>query len=258
MKLGKITGTIERRILVNFRIDPDVAAKALPSPFRPQFVQGWAIGGICMIRLRSVRPSWLPEALGFSSENAAHRFAVEWDENGETKMGVYIPRRDTSSRLNEIAGGRLFPGHHGYAEFDVEEDHPHYKVGLASSDKVVKVLVKGTIKDSLPEGSAFEDLEHATEFFRTGSLGYSQDPGNDHFDGLELDLPTWNLEILDVEEWVSSYFANKEMFPEGSVELDSAYLMRDAEHEWHFRGTMCCGDGMVKESGNGVIPAGGS
>ena len=51
MRLPAISGIIDRRILANYRIDPEVMAKALPSPFRPQLVNGWAIGGICLIRL---------------------------------------------------------------------------------------------------------------------------------------------------------------------------------------------------------------
>ena len=43
------------------------------------------------------------------SENAAHRFAVRWsDANGEHE-GVYIPRRDSGSLLNTMAGGGLSP-----------------------------------------------------------------------------------------------------------------------------------------------------
>src|SRR4051812_24844935 len=110
MKLPVIAGLIERRILVNYRVDPKVLAPLLPPPFRPQLVHGQAMAGICLIRLRGVRPRWLPARLGISSENAAHRAAVEWVENGITRQGVYIRRRDSNSWLNAAAGGRLFPG----------------------------------------------------------------------------------------------------------------------------------------------------
>jgi len=100
MKLPTIRGIIDRRILANFRIDAERMAAALPAPFRPQLHQGWAIGGICLIRLKNIRPSFWPLPWGIGSENAAHRIAVEWDVDGQTQQGVYIPRRDTDSRLN--------------------------------------------------------------------------------------------------------------------------------------------------------------
>jgi hypothetical protein len=92
MKLPVTRGKIDRRILANYRIDPTVMSDVLPKPFRPQIVNGFAVGGICLIRLKEIRPHFFPFRWGVGSENAAHRIAVEWDVNGETREGVYIPR----------------------------------------------------------------------------------------------------------------------------------------------------------------------
>ncbi len=117
MRLPAIKGLIDRRILVNYRVDAAVAARVLPAPFRPKLAHGYAMAGICLIRLKQMRPAFLPCNAGIGSENAAHRFAVEWDRDGRMHEGVFIPRRDTSSRLNALAGGRLFPGEHHHAHF---------------------------------------------------------------------------------------------------------------------------------------------
>src|SRR5438105_3781853 len=106
MQVPVIRGVIDRRILVNFRVDAAVLARLLPAPFRPKLVNGAGMAGVCLIRLRDIRPRSVPPFLGLSSENAAHRVAVEWDQDGDTREGVFIPRRDTSSRLNTLAGGR--------------------------------------------------------------------------------------------------------------------------------------------------------
>ena len=117
MRLPAIAGLIDRRILANYRVDAQRMASVLPQPFRPWTHGGFAIGGICLIRLKHVRPKFFPFPVGIGSENAAHRIAVEWDLDGKTKRGVYIPRRDTSSLLNAFAGGRIFPGVHHRAKF---------------------------------------------------------------------------------------------------------------------------------------------
>src|SRR5262245_56038903 len=101
MAAPTLTGIIDRRILINFRVAPEVAARVVPPPFRPTLVEGFAVGGICLIRLKDIRPHGWPAAVGITSENAAHRIAVTWD-GGE---GVYIPRRDTMSRINRLIGG---------------------------------------------------------------------------------------------------------------------------------------------------------
>lgn len=121
MKIPTIHGYIDRRILINFTADINVVKKIIPFPFRPKIYNGKAIVGICLIRLKSIKPKGLPDFVGVGSENGAHRIAVEWDENGETKSGVYIPRRDTSLRLNALVGGRIFPGRHFHAKFNVEK-----------------------------------------------------------------------------------------------------------------------------------------
>ncbi len=240
MRIPIIRGTIDRRILVNFRVDPDVLRPILPPPFRVQLVGGFGVAGICLIRLKSIRPKMLPAFVGIGSENAAHRIAVEWDEAGETKCGVYIPRRDTSSLLNTLAGGRLFPGVHRRAKFDVRETAKEFHVDMRSLDGSAHVLVEGTVTDHLPADSVFASVDEASKFFAAGSLGYSPQRSAMALDGLELRAFRWQVEPLDVTRVESSFFEDREKFPAGSVTFDNALLMRGIEHEWHGRETLCC------------------
>ena len=93
--LPVLAGVVDRRLLINYSVDPGVIAAILPRPFRPQLVRGRAVAGICLIRLRNMRPAGLPSWIGLTSENAAHRVAVEWDGPDGIRNGVYIPRRDS-------------------------------------------------------------------------------------------------------------------------------------------------------------------
>lgn len=229
IKLPTIEGIIDRRILINYTLDPEVAAKLLPAPFRPQMYKGRAIVGICLIRLKNIRLKGLPAWTGIASENAAHRFAVEWDEYGTTKQGVYIPRRDTSSRINSWAGGRVFPGKHYHAEFDVNEQGGNYNIGFTSSDKT-HLQIKAKETEALSTISVFESLDCVSSFFQNGSLGYS--PHNSRFDGIRLHTHSWEVCPLEVVDVNSSYFNHKNLFPEGSVQFDNALLMKNIRHEW--------------------------
>ena len=171
LQLPIIRGVIDRRILVNFRCDADTLARLVPPPFRPKLVHGFGMAGICLIRLQRVGPRWLPGLFGLASENAAHRIAVEWDEADTVREGVFIPRRDTSSRLNELAGGRFFPGVHHHANFKVWECPHRFKVELNSDDGRTHVRVAGRVAESWPGNSVFTSLKEASQFFRAGSLG---------------------------------------------------------------------------------------
>src|SRR5258708_6266394 len=240
MKIPVIRGIIDRRILVNYHVDPSVLAPLLPAPFRPKIIHGAGMVGICLIRLKKVRPTFIPCWLGISSENAAHRTAVEWDDNGTVREGVYVRRRDTNSRLNALAGGRLFPGIHNHARFTVHETAHSFAVALTSDDGVTSMSVRGRRTDHLPAASVFPSLEEASLFFQGGSLGYSATPNPSRFQGLELDCRNWHVEPLEVEEVRSSFFEDESLFPRGSIEFDCALLMRGIEHEWHGKSDLFC------------------
>lgn len=229
MKIPKIEGVIDRRILINYQIDKEVLDNYLPEPFKPKLVNGKGIAGICLIRLKEIRPKGLPKQIGISSENGAHRIAVEWTENGELKEGVYIPRRDTSSILNSLAGGTIFPGIHNLADFTVNESDGNYEVSFVSRDKT-SLSIKASETDNWNEESVFENLQCVSDFFENGSVGYS--PDKKDFDGLELRAKNWKVSLLNVESVHSSFFEDQSIFPLGSVKFDNALLMKDIEHEW--------------------------
>jgi uncharacterized protein DUF2071 len=243
MRIPIVRGIIDRRILVNYHVDPTVLAQLLPAPFRPKIIHGVGLVGICLIRLKKVRPAFLPSWLGISSENAAHRTAVEWDDNGVIREGVYVRRRDTNSLLNSLAGGRLFPGIHHHAKFTVVETSDCYSIALRSNDGVTDVLVRGCRTDKLSASSVFGSLQEASNFFQAGSLGYSATPNTSRFQGLELRCHNWQVEPLAVEEVRSGFFEDESLFPKGSIEFDCALLMRGIKHEWHGKPDLCCDAG---------------
>ncbi len=218
---------------MNFRADPETVQRLLPERFRPKLHRGKAIAGICLIRLEHIRPKIAPEFLGLNSENAAHRIAVEWEENGETREGVFIPRRDTDSALNAFAGGTLFPGEHNRADFTVTENDEGIDFAMRSRDEKVKVELKGKFADELPSESIFEKLEDSSEFFKGGALGYSVTRGQKHLDGITLETKEWKVRPLNVESVASSFYGDKSIFPEGTIEFDHALIMQNVDHEWH-------------------------
>jgi hypothetical protein len=233
MKLPELEGVVERRLLVNYRVDAEVAARLLPAPFRPELVDGSAVAGICLIRLGQLRPRRGPRLLGLRSENAAHRIAVEWDTPEGIATGVYIPRRDTASALNTLLGGRLFPGDHHRARFTVEETDRNVRIAFASTDGTASVDVSVEMADDLGPSQLFGTVDEASQFFCNDSVGYSATRRGDRFDGIELRTNAWRVEPVRVTAARSSFFDDPSRFPPGSVTLDCALLMRDVPVSWH-------------------------
>lgn len=236
--MPKLEGEIERRLLVNYRVDPEVLAKLLPAPFRAQLVNGVGVAGICLIRLGRMRPLGLPGWVGRRSENAAHRIAVEWDDAEGTRTGVYIPRRDSDSLLNVLVGGRIYPGEHHRALFDVHESDTEVHVAYTAQDGSAQVDVRARLTADLSDSVIFADLAAASRFFEHGSVGFSATRNPGRFDGLELHTNAWRVEPAVVDAVQSSFFDDQSRFPEGTVYLDSALIMRRVPVEWRALGPL--------------------
>jgi hypothetical protein len=232
MRFPKVHGVIRRRLLVNFRVDPAVIQRHLPAPFRPKLYDGYAIAGICLIRLEDIRPKGMPQIVGFSSENAAHRIAVVWEDHGTAREGVYIPRRDTGSWINHFAGGRIFPGAHHRAAFQVTDSPERIELHMRAADGGAQVDVAGQVAQVLPAASVFRTVSDASDFFEPGALGYSVTADVHRLDGVVLKTHSWTVAPLAIEQAYSSYFADEALFPAGSITFDCALLMRNIAHEW--------------------------
>jgi len=233
--MKEVTGIIDHRILLNFRIDPEVMKKNLPKEFTPKVVNGYAIGGICQVSLSEMRAKGMPSIVGTSSHNAAHRIAVD-SSKGE---GVYVTRRDTNSWLNTMSGGKVFPGVYSKANFDVSVSDDLYSVRIENKKKELIMSISAEIVSDLPEGSVFESTKEVSNFFKTGNIGWSSRAQSNQFDAIELTTVEWRMEPFKVKESFSAYFSNTSMFPKGSVEFDSAMIMRNLKHSWVSRDNLC-------------------
>jgi hypothetical protein len=232
MRALTMDGMIERRLLINYRVDPDAVSALLPQPFRPQVVHGYAVAGICLLRLGQLRPHPLPSWMGLRSENAAHRIAVEWDTSQGRVKGVYIPRRDSDSVVNVGIGGRFFPGRHYRAKFAVHETDEALNVTFGSVDGSTAAQVEARIESALEKSELFRDLDEASQFFRAGSAGYSDGADPESVEGVKLFTDAWRIEPLEVDFVSSSFFEDSAVFPSGSAELDCGLVMRSIPVTW--------------------------
>lgn len=222
---------IERRLLVSYRIDPGRVDPLLPRPFRPQLVNGHAVGGVCFIRMGDLRPARLPRAAGMTTENVAHRFAVEWDDEHGSHVGVYIPRRDTSSRITATLGARIFPGAYHLARFQVSESADVIRIGVRSRDHVVSLSVAAAPAATLSSG-LFASLDEATGFFRRGALGLSPSAADGCLDGVRLNSANWAARPMSISAMDSSVFDDAATFPSKTCAIDSALLMTNITARW--------------------------
>jgi hypothetical protein len=190
--------------------------------------------------IEAAQAAFLPIHFGIGSENAAHRFAVEWDEDGQSREGVFIPRRDSSSRLNALLGGRIVAGVHHHAKFTVQEDRDNLKIAFTSDDGQVRARIAARVSTEWPRGSIFGSLGEASRFFEAGSLGYSGTRNQGRYECLELRCESWSVQALAVAQIESSFFDDPAKFPPGAATFDCALLMREVKHSWRSLADLSC------------------
>jgi hypothetical protein len=226
-------GVIKRRFMLNYRADPEVVNRLLPAPFHPKLYHGYAIVGVCLVRLESLRPRGLPLWLGVSSENAVHRIASEWtDAKGIYREGVFVARRDTDLWLSTILRGKLFRERYHKARFAVDESVGHVEFAYRSLDNSTEVSFSGDEALQLPVSSCFKSLQE--DFFGSANSGGSPMEDSDSLEGIAIEAKEWKVRPFRVNRVSCSVFDDQDRFPVGSIEFDHALVMRDIAHAWHW------------------------
>jgi hypothetical protein len=186
-----------------------------------------------LIRLEELRPKGLPAGAGISSENLAHRIAIRYPSDEGLADGVFIWRRETDRALVALLGGRLFPGVHDRARFDVRESGGglSYDVRSHHGDSDVALRVRSV--DEWEPTRLFRAFDDVRSFFERGDCGFSCSLKGDSLEGIRLRSLAWDMSPLAVDEVHSAFYSDRERFPSGSIGLDGAVLMRGVPHEWH-------------------------
>lgn len=231
--LPVMEGIIARRILLNWWVEPEVAQRLLPAPFEPALVNGLAVAGICLLRLEQLRPTGMPAALGITTESYAHRIAVRYPATDGWRDGVYIWRRDTDSFFTRLLGGRLFPGVHGDAEFQVDEGEGALAMNVFSREGGADVSFRALTEARWQWSLLFPRFTDVCSFFERGSRGFSCRLDGQGVEGMEMRTTQWKVSPLAVQDVRSAFFEDRQRFPRGSCGFDSAAIMRGIPHTWH-------------------------
>jgi hypothetical protein len=231
--LPALEGVIRRRVLLNFRVAPEIVAPLIPDPLEVLTHGEAAIVGICLIGMERLRPKGVPGWFGVASENMAHRIAIRYPTGTGMSDGVFIWRRDTDQCLVSLLGGRLFPGVHQRAAFTIEDDDKDVSICVRTQDRLADVRFDASHETEWCSHSVFSTFDDAVTFFRRGDCGFSCSLREGRLDGLQLKTLRWEMQPLRVNQLHSAFFEDRERFPSNTVQFDCALMMRGIPHEWH-------------------------
>lgn len=224
IRMPKFRSMVQHRMLINYRVDADVARTLVPEGMRPQLVNGYAVAGICHIVQSRLRPSWLAAPVGMGVEGTAHRISIEWDDETGTHAGVYIFERHTSSPFANLFGGFFAPGVHNRARITSAIGGEVMKLDLEAGQFSAHAEV--VVADSFSSALFGDDLSVASNFFREGSVGWSPDRRGT-LESVQIDTGAWTV-VPGAARTIRSHYYDA--LP--TAVLDHVFVLRDVEFHW--------------------------
>lgn len=226
IRMPRFRSMVKHRMLINYRVDAEVARTLVPEGVRPQLVNGSAVAGICHIVQKNLRPSWLGAPVGLRVEGTAHRIAVEWDDETGTHAGVYIFQRHTPSRFANLFGGFFAPGVHEHARItsSVGGDLMTLELGAERFSASAQIAIADEFRSEL----FGDDLRAASDFFRAGSIGWSPDRAG-NLEAIQIETDAWTVAPTTPLHVASAFY---DALPPGSATLDCVLVLRDVPFDW--------------------------
>ena len=139
---------------------------------------------------------------------------------------AYVAERHSSSPLARLLGGRLVPGLQKRARFRSSTGGDLIHLELDSPATTVTADVELT--DEFRSELWGDDLHAASEFFRTGTVGWSPSHAGP-LEALQITTDRWKLMPATALSVESSYF---DALPAGSAVLDCVLVLRNVPFDW--------------------------
>jgi uncharacterized protein YqjF (DUF2071 family) len=194
--------------LVQFSLDPEEAARALPAPLVPGLIAGRALVSLVHVHLRRMRPAFLPSLVSFSYRHVAFRLLLDdrgldpHDPHPPTPAGrgIFFVRSFTDRPLLAHAGNLLT--HYRLAPAEMEVDPRGLAVREGGRRLSYRKAVLGA--EALSPG-LFGGWAEARAVVGAIDRAYAVDPEGAVWQTRIL-RPDWPLEPLPLAGFATDFF----------------------------------------------------
>ena len=188
--------------LVQFSLDPEEAARALPAPLAPRQIAGRALVSLVHVHLYRMRPAFLPGLFAFSYRHVAFRLLVDdWTLDREAPgRGVFFVRSFTDRPLLARAGSLLTHYRLTAAEIEVDPRGLALREGgrrLSYRKAVIgaEALSPGLFGGWAEARAAVGAIDRAYAVDREGGVWRTR-----------IERPDWPLEPLPLAGFTTDFF----------------------------------------------------
>jgi hypothetical protein len=222
-----ISAHVRERIVVNFAVEPDLMAAALPCDWlAPQIVDGKSVVSFCVLWLDRLTPSGWPSGLIASQISCAVRFGVIDRTTG--RPGVYVVDRCTDSALGSFATRLGFPGFHPLVKFSEKTESSARRIDVERAGLPYVSFSLGA-----PNGSCgvFGSAHAFARFMSEGDRSYTLAARSGVLNIVDLvkeetEFVPYEVGLIDAQGLPKPI--------QVPCTVDSAFRAADARYEWRF------------------------
>jgi len=196
-------GRADCRLLILYRVAPELVQSRLPAALSPVTVRGSALVALEYTRLERRATDWLPAGIAPGRDHLELRYVVERNGRKPRRTSDYVLERHTSSPLGASWAARFGHAQAHLCEARLELDEARLRLRVTSAD-VEQLFLSAELAGEL-RGSLFAHARAARELLR--------EP---------------RLQPIRVLELRARPFDDPALFPAGSASYDSAYQLLES------------------------------
>src|SRR5580704_4245197 len=229
-----ISAFFRHSLVLTYAFPPEVLEPLLPAALVLDTWRGFAFLAVALVQTESLRPSFLPAALGRNFFLSGYRIFTRLASGTHSKRGLRILRSDTDHAWMVRSGNLLTHYNYHLCEVDLEEtlDELHWTIRTprAEADLEVKVSLASN-RASLPANSPFQTDSEARRY--AGPLPYTFDYEREtnSIIGICAWRQDWNPQPVSVDVRRNT-FLDQQPFCRAQPILANAFHVQNVPYRW--------------------------
>ena len=228
-----ISALFRHSLVLTYAFPPEILEPLLAPGLVLDTWRGHAFLAVALVQTESLRPSFLPRAMGRDFFLSGYRIFTRL-ASSQSKRGLKILRSDTDMPLMVRAGNWLTHYNYHLCQATLEErgDELHWLIKTPRCEADLEVVAHlGGDPAQLPKGSPFAALAEARRF--AGPLPYTFDyeEATGSIIGIRAVRQEWDPQPVEVEVRRNN-FLERELFRGAAPVLANAFHVRDVPYQW--------------------------
>jgi|CXWL01.1.fsa_nt_gi hypothetical protein len=228
-----IKGQLHQRYIFNFLIKPEVLVEKLPVDWlRPQIINGWSVVSFCILDIKKVTVSPIPNFFGFETTSCAYRIGAIDASGSGNQSTVYVTDRNADLALVTKFAPFLLADAIPFVKCSISHE-PSGLVRIQANYADGQGLFAASAQPGEFKSDLFHDLEGFKAFIKGGVSSYTPSIYEGQMTRVDLHKTDTLYEpyVGEVDfSWLDG------VWKDADLKLDSIVKASGGEYRWKYQG----------------------